>query len=178
MGRKAKTVSTLHGYTLEELIDIKNTHSSKYVRRLACTVILRYQGYPPEDIMKMNNVSNVTINKHLDKWNRDGAKALKETRGGNYFKVTSEMEADLIDTVLNSSPCDYDFVAHAWTCALLSQYILNTYGESISKSTINSVLKRNNLSYKRTQAKPTKAVKAEQERFKKNVRDNSYYRIL
>lgn len=178
MGRKAKRVSTLHGYTLEELIDIKNTHPSKYVRRLTCTIVLRYQGYSPKDIMKINNVSNVTINKHLDKWNNYGAKALEETRGGNYFKVTSEIEANLIDTVLNSSPCDYNFVSHTWTCALLSQYILNTFGESISKSTIHSVLKRNNLSYKRAQAKPTKSIKAEQERFKKNVRDNRYYRIL
>lgn len=128
--------------------------------------------------MQMNNVSNVTINKHLDKWNKYGEKALNDPCGGNYSKVTSEIESNLIHTILNSSPCEHGFVAHTWTCVLLSQYILNTFGESISKSTVHSVLKRNNLSYKRAQAKPTKAIKAEQERFLKNVGDNRNYRVL
>ncbi len=178
MGRKSKQISTLHGYTLDELIDIKNNNSSKYVRSLLTTVIMRYQGYSPKDIMTMNKVTNATINTHIDKWNKLGSETLKDNRGGRESKFTTEMETDLIDTVLHSSPSDHGFVAHTWTCVLLSQYILNNYGESFSKSTIHDILKKNNLSYKRAQPKPTKAIQTEQERFKKNVRNTTYYRII
>jgi len=178
MGRKAKEISTLHGYTIDELIDIKNNTPSKYVRNIVTTVIMRFQGYSPKEIMNINNISNVTINCHIDKWNKLGSKALKDNRRGPVSKFTLEMETDLINTVLNSAPSDHGFVAHTWTCVLLSQYILNNYGESFSKSTIHDILRKNNLSHKRAQPKPTKAIQAEQERFKKNVKNTTYYRIM
>ncbi|WP_432402248.1 helix-turn-helix domain-containing protein [Wukongibacter sp. M2B1] len=59
------------------------------------------------------------------------------------------------------------FIGHTWTCALLALYINQTYGIKVSITTIWSILKKNNLSYKRAEPKPTKADEAEQEAFKK-----------
>lgn len=165
MGRKAKQVSTLHGFTIEELINLKNTHECSYARRVLITIILRYAGHSPKEIIQITGTTNGTINNHLDKWNKLGIKALEDNRGGSEPTFTSEMEDDLIKTVLQSSPSDHGFVAHTWSCSLLSQYIENNYGEKYSISWIDIVLKRNNLSYKRAQAKPTKAIKEEQEKF-------------
>jgi transposase len=176
MGRKAIEVSTLHGFTLDELVKLKNTHESQYAQIILTVIIMRYNGKSPKEIIEFTGKSNVTIVSYIKKWNKLGIKCLKDHRHGTKGTFTAEMEYDLIQTALKTTPNECGFSAHRWTCSLLSQYIENNYGIKYSIAWINIVLKRNNLSYKRAQAKPTKASKEEQERFKKNVSNTRFFR--
>lgn len=178
MGRTAQQVTTLHELTIDELVELKNTHQNQYSRTLLTAVIMRYKGKTPKEIIDFTGKSHTTIYTYIKNWNKLGLKSLKDNRGGSERRFTAEMEYDLIDVVMNKKPCDFDFIAHNWTCSLLVQYIEINYGEKFGLTTINNVLKRNNFSFKRAQPKPTKADKAAQERFKKNVRNTRYFRIL
>ena len=179
MGRPAIQVTTLHGYTIEELIDLKNSSESKYTRLVLTTITMRYRGYSNAEIIEFTGLSNVSIVDHIKKWNSFGFKSIEEHRGGKKLpKLSPDIIDDLIYVVLHKSPVDFDFIGHTWTCALLAFYINQTYGIEVSYVTIWSILKSNNLSYKRAQAKPTKADKAEQEAFKKNIRNTRYFRVF
>jgi transposase len=179
MGRPAMPVTTLHEHSIKELIEIKNTHSSEYARTLLTIVIMRYNGKTPKEIMDFTGKSRTTLQNHIKKWNKLGLVSIVDNRGKeSNSRFTAEMQYDLIDVVNNKKLCDFGFVAHTWTCSLLSQYIYNNYGQKFCLTTIRDVLKRNSLSFKRAQPKPTKADKAEQERFKKNVSDTRYFRVF
>ena len=179
MGRPSIQISTLHGYTIEELVDFKNTVESKY-SRLALTVItMRYSGYSNAEIIENTNLSKVSIVAHIKNWNTFGLKSVENHRGGNRLpKLSPDIVDDLIYVALHRTPNDFEFIGHNWTLALLALYIKQNYNIEISIATIWTILKANKLSYKRAQAKPTKADKAEQEAFKKNIGDPRFFRIF
>jgi len=179
MGRPALQVTTLHGYTIEELIDLKNSTDSKYSRLSLTAITMRYCGYSNAQIIEATGLCNVAIVAHVKSWNKHGLKSIQETRGGKKpTKLSPDIVDDLINVVLHKSPVDFGFIGHTWTCALLVSYVNQSYGIEVSHVTIWSLLKANNLSYKRAQAKPTKADKAEQEKFKKNLTNTRYFRIF
>lgn len=179
MGRPAIQVSTLHGYTIEELIDLKNSTDSKYTRLSLTAITMRYCGYSNTQIIEATGLSKVSIVAHIKDWNKYGVNSIEEHRGGGRPpKLSPDIVDDLIYVVLHKSPTDFEFIGHTWTCALLASYIYQTYGIEISHVAIWLILKANNLSYKRAQAKPTKASKAEQETFKKNIGDTEYFRVF
>ncbi len=179
MGRPSIQVTTLHEYTIEELIDLRNNTECKY-SRLALTVItMRYNGYSNAEIIESTGLSKVSIVAHIKNWNSIGIKSVEEHRGGQRQpKLSPDIIDDLIYVVLNKTPIDFEFIGHTWTCALLALYINQTYGIEVSGVTIWSILKANKLSYKRAQAKPTKANKEEQEAFKKNIGNTKYFRVF
>lgn len=179
MARPKLQIESLYGYTIKDLIELKNTIDSNYSKSILNTVIMRYRGFSNIQITKATGLCNATIISHVRKWNKHGVKSLNDSRGGNRDpKLSPDIVDDLIYVILNKKPMDFEFIGHTWTCALLSLYIKQYYGINVSVSTIWTILKRNNLSYKRAQPKPTKAEKSEQEAFKKNARDNRYFRIF
>lgn len=179
MGRTTIQVTTLHGYTIEDLIDLKNNTESKHSRLVLTTIIMRYNGYSNTEITEVSGLSSVSILKHIKNWNSIGIKSIEEHRGGQKpTKLSPDIVDDLLYVALHKSPNDFEFIGHTWTCALLALYINQTYGIEVSYVTIWSILKSNNLSFKRAQAKPTKANKDEQEAFKKNIRNTRYFRVF
>lgn len=179
MARPKIQVATLHGYTIEELIELKNTTDSKFSIGVLTTVIMRYRGLTNAQINEVTGLSIPTIIAHVKRWNSLGIKAIKDCRGGNrHPRLSPDIVDDLIYVTLNKKPVDFDFIGHTWTCGLLALYIKQTYGIKVSITTIWSILKKNNLSYKRAQPKPTKADEVEQEAFKKNIRNNRYFRAF
>ncbi|SHK41249.1 helix-turn-helix domain-containing protein [Paramaledivibacter caminithermalis] len=162
MGRPKIQIDKLHGYTIEELIELRNTADSKFAIRVLTTVIMRYRGFSNEQINEVTGLCSATIISHVKRWNRLGIKAIVDSRGGNRDpKLSPDIVDDLIYVVLNKKPVDFEFIGHTWTCGLLSLYIKQYYGIDVSVSTIWTILKKNNLSYKRAETKPTKANKAE-----------------
>ena len=178
MGRKSFQITSLYGYKVEELVELKNTTNSRY-SRLALTVItMRYCGYSNNDIIVATGLSKASIVKHIKEWNSNGLKSTKDHRGGSESKLEAEIIDNLVETATRKSPKDFDFTSNNWTCGLLALYIEKNYGVKVSAETIRLKLKLNNLSYKRAQPKPTKANKDEQEAFKKNIRPTIYFRIF
>lgn len=161
MGRPSIQVTTLHDYTIKELIELESETDSKYTGLVLSIVIMRYRGYSNTQISKVTGVSSVTILTHIKNWNSLGITALNDCRGGNIApKLTPRVIDDLIYVVLHKTPTDFKFIGHAWTCALLALYVKQNYNIEVSITNIWSILKNNNLSYKRAQVKPTKADKA------------------
>jgi transposase len=169
----------LHNYSIVELIDLKNSTNSKYTRLALTAITMRYQGYSNSQIIETTNMSKVSIVAHIKDWNIHGIKSVEDQRGGNRpTSLTPRMVDDLNFVVLNKKPTDYNFIGHTWTCSLLVLYVKHTYGINVSTTTIWETLKSKNLSYKRAQAKPTKANKADQEAFKKNFSNTRYFRVF
>lgn len=179
MGRPTIQVQTLHGYTIEELIDLKNTTESTYTRLALTAITMRYCGHSNDEIIKAAGLSKVSIVAHIKNWNAFGLESIADQRGGNReSKLTPEIIDDLINIILHKTPQDFEFIGYNWTLKLLALYIKQNYDIDISGVTIRTIIKANNLSYKRAQPKPTKADKAEQETFKKNVEDNRFFRVF
>lgn len=179
MGRLSIQVTTLHEYTLEELINLKNTTESKYTRLALTAITMRYSGYSNTQIIEATNLSKVSIVAHIKNWNKFGLKSVEDRRGGNrYPKLSPDIVDDLLDAVLHKTPRDFDFIGYTWTLELLASYIKQNYDIDVSVVTIRTILKANKFSYKRAQPEPTKASKAEQEAFKKNIRNTRFFRVF
>lgn len=179
MGRPSIPVKTLHGHTIEELIAMKNNTDSKYTRLALTAITMRYCGYSNAQIIEATGFSKVTIVAHIKAWNSSGLKSVQRHRVGKCPpKLSPDIVDDLIYVALNKTPADFDLIGHTWTCALLASYVYQNYAIKVSGVTIWSILKANNLSYKRAQPKPTKANPKEQEAFKKNVGDTGYFRVF
>ena len=178
MGRKSLGIETLHGYTIEDLVELKNSTNSKYSRLVLTVVTMRYYGQSNSDIIAATGLSKPSIVKHIKEWNTHGIEATKDNRGGSESKLEPEMVDDLIYVAINKSPSDFEFTCYNWTCELLSLYIEKTYGVKVSGQIIRVTLHANRLSYKRAQPKPTKADKKEQEDFKKNFRNSGFFRVF
>lgn len=179
MGRPSIQVTTLHGYTFEELINLKNTTESKYTRLALTAITMRYKGYSNAQIIEVTGLNKVTIIDHVKKWNVVGFKSVEDHRGGKKPpKMSPDIVDDLLYVILHKAPADFGFIGYTWTLALLAQYVKQNYDIDVSRVTIRSFLKSNNFSYKRAQPKPTKADKAEQEDFKKNVGNTRFFRVF
>lgn len=168
MGRKGIEIESLYGFTVDKLKKMRNSHDSELTRNVLTAVVMRCEGCSTIKIAEFLLKSKQTVIDYIKRWNSVGLKALEDHRGGSEGTFTAEMLDDLINTVLHTRPNDFGFIGNVWTCPLLVEYIYQNYGEKYSKEYIRILLKRNNLSYKRAQRKPTKADKAEQEAFKKN----------
>lgn len=179
MARPAFKVTTLHGYSIDELNDLKNTTDSKYTRLALAAVTMRYLGYSNEQIIETTGLSKVSIVAHVKNWNAAGLESVLEHRGGNREpKLSPDIVDDLLFVVLHKTSQDFEFIGYTWTLALLALYNKQNYDIDVSGVTIWTILKANNISYKRAQPLPSKADKAEQEAFKKNTRNTDCFRVF
>jgi transposase len=179
VGRTQTEITTLHGYSFEELIDIKNTTESKYTALVLTIITMRYKGYSNDQIIEITGLSKVAIISHIKKWNSFGFKAAEDHRGGNKPPILSpDMVDNLLYVVVHKTPADFDLPSYSWTLALMVSYIKQTYDVDISQSSIRTTLIDNNFSYKRAQPMPSKADKTEQENFKKNVGSTKLFRVF
>ncbi len=179
MARPTIQITGLHGFTYEELIDLKNSTESKYTRLALTAITMRYKGYTNTAITESTGLSHVTIVAHIKNWNAKGFKSVENHRGGNKeTKLSPDIVDDLLYVVRNKIPQDFEFIGHTWTLALLSFYIKQNYDIDVSGVTIRTILIDNKLSYKRAQPKPTKANKADQEAFKKNIGASRFFRVF
>lgn len=171
MSRKTIEITTLHGYTVKELLNMKDNHDSSYARNILSAVIMKHQGFKSTEIVKVLGKSHVTIIKYIKSWNKSGIECLKDNRGGSEGNFTAEMVDDLLTTVRFRNPIDYGFMSSTWTTKTLSDYIYNNYGLKYSCERIRVILKENNFSFKRGQYNPTHGSKNEQLAFKKKLQN-------
>ena len=176
MGRKAVEVTTLHGYTIDELHNIRQTTENNFTKDFLLAIIMRYQGINTTQIMDILSRARITILDYIHKWNNSGMEAIKDHRGGSVGRFTDEMKKDLVKTLMESKPTDHGFNAYSWTCDLLAEYINIKYEIKYSGEWIRRILKSEKFTYKKAQRKPTLAKKTDQIAFKKNVTTTRYCR--
>ena len=156
MGRKLLEVTTLHGFTIDDLIKLEESHQKKSIKSLIWTVIMRYQGIHTEEVQHILGKSRPTITEYINKWNKYGLDALVDNRGGSISTFTDEMLEDLKDTVLNKSSKDFGFLSSTRDTHMLSKYITDTFAKEYSSEWIRQMLIKLGFSYKRGQYMPTK----------------------
>lgn len=179
MGRKTVEITTLHNNSIEDLMKLRNNSKSKYTANILTIIIMKYKGTSNKLISEATGFSNTTIVKHIHQWNRYGLKTTVDNRKCHTDpKLSPDIVDDIIFVVTHKNPTDYEFIGHTWTCALLVDYIYQNYSIKVSIPVVWKLLKKNNLSYKRAMPKPTKANEQEQATFKKNLRNNRYFRIF
>lgn len=110
-------VKTLHGYTINEII---NSSKSKYTKCLLSAAIMRYNGIHTDDIMKTICRTRASITTYINKWNEYGIDSIIDNRGGSESSFTDEMLQDLKDVVLSKSPETFAFMRSSRTTALLT----------------------------------------------------------
>lgn len=70
MVRKLLEVTTLHRFTIDELIKLEESYQKKSIKYLIRTVIMRYQGIYTEEIQRIFGKSSPTITGYINKWNK------------------------------------------------------------------------------------------------------------
>jgi len=167
MGRKAVEVKTLHGYTIEQLKDIREKTDDGFKKEIILIIIMRYNGIQSEDIENILGKSRPTILRYIHNWNNYGLEATKDHRGGSIGSFTDEMKDDLLKTLVGTKPVDPGFNSHSWTCNLLAKYIKNKYDIQYPGEWIRRIIKAENFTYKKAQRKSSLAKESEQLAFKK-----------
>ena len=176
MGRKMLEVKTLHGLSIDSLMEIASSAQNSYTRSLAQAVIMRHNGYDNEIIMNTLGKSHATITSYINKWNASGPEALLDQRGNNVpSSLTDEMVDDIRNVVTNTVPSDFGYEQSKWNCVILTRYVEDKYGKTYSDTWLRQTLKSLDFTYKRGVYKPTLANAELQESFKKNVKVIGYY---
>ena len=174
MSRTTITTANLHGYDIDELKRLRNTHPKAFARNILTAVIMIYEGSTVKEIASFLLQTTVNIYSYINRWNALGIQALDTQRGkSSRSQFTAEMIDDLLYTVNHKKPNDFELLGGTWTGALLSQYIYQNYEIRCCQQTIRNILHANGYSFKRAQRKPTKGLQSEQEAFKKNDRNNA-----
>lgn len=176
MSFKTVEVTTLHGYSIEDLIKLKDRLDDSYGINILFSVIMKIKGFKTTEITEIVGKSRPTVVKYIKAWNKLGTKALKDNRGGSETTFTPEMVDDLLTTARFRNPTDYGFISSTWTTNTLSEYIYQKYGLKYSDEWIRVILQKNNFSYKRGQYKPTHGDELKKLAFKKNAKSSSYCR--
>lgn len=176
MGRRSVEVKTLHGYTIEQLKDIREKTDNDFKKEVLLAIIMRYNGIKSEEIENILGKSRPTILKYIHKWNKYGLEATEDHRGGSVGSFTDKMKDDLLTTLMETKPVDHGFNAYSWTCNLLADYIENKYGIQYSGEWIRRIIKAKNFTYKKAQRKSSLAKESEQLAFKKNKKPTRYCR--
>jgi transposase len=176
MSRKMVSVDTLHGFSIDELINLNNKNQDVFGYTMLSIVINRYKGMKTHELSKLFNKSIPTIIDYIHKWNELGLDALVDKRGGSEGTFTDEMFKTIKHAIDHENPLDYGFESETWTISMLIDIIESKFKKRYSYEWIRQVVKNNNYTYKRGQYKPTNANEEEQKLFKKNARSTEYCR--
>ncbi|MDF2596953.1 MAG: hypothetical protein K0R69_3294 [Clostridia bacterium] len=65
MGRKSCEVTTLHGFKIEELVELKDDTNNRFSRLVLTIITMKHYGYSNIEIKKATGLSNPTIVKHV-----------------------------------------------------------------------------------------------------------------
>ena len=154
MSRKCVEVTTLHGYTIEELQSKVDITKRDYTRCLLQAVIMRYNGIKTPDIVKTLGKSNPTVADYIKRWNKSPA-CLVDHRGR---KISNQLADDILEElkciVVNKKPYDFGYPQTSWNSNNLARYITDRYGPKYSSSWTRRLLMRLGFSYQRGIYKP------------------------
>lgn len=176
MSRKMVSVENLHGYTIDQLIELKNKYKDVYSYTLLSVVINRYKDISTNELARIYGKSVATIIDYIHKWNSLGIDALIDHRGGSEGTFTDEMLQTIKNLIENGNPKDYGFESSTWTVAMFVDIIYKKFGIKYSGEWIRRTIKNNNYTYKRGQYMPSLGDVEKQELFKKNARTTQHCR--
>ncbi|MGV0982889.1 MAG: IS630 family transposase [Polynucleobacter sp.] len=120
-----------------------------YLRKIAVHAVLE-KGYSPESVIDALGLSRSCIYDWLNRFKGGGYESLDTKKAPGATPVlTSDMDDWLKQTVLNSTPEDFGYDTHLWTCDLLATLLSNHVGVDVIGETVNHHLQKMGLSYQK-----------------------------
>jgi transposase len=136
-----------------------------YLRKIAVHAVVE-NGHSPEQVIKILGLSRGTIYDWINRFREHGYAGLDTKKApGAEPTVTTEMDAWLKQTVLESTPEDYGYDTTLWTCDLLAQQLSERFGVHVIGATINHHLHQLDLTYQQPTYLPREQDPAAVERF-------------
>lgn len=120
-----------------------------YLRKIAVYAV-KEKGYSPEDVIDIFGISRSCIYDWMNRYSNHGYDGLdtKKAPGATPI-VTKAMDDWLKETVLTSTPENFGYDTHLWTCDLLAELLSNRYGVNVIGETVNHHLRKMDLSYQK-----------------------------
>ena len=108
-----------------------------YLRKIAVNAV-NEKGYRPEDVIGILGLSRSCIYDWMNRFRDHGYDGLDTQKApGAEPVVTKVMDDWLKETVLNSTPEDFEYDTHLWTCDLLAELLSKYYGVDVIGETVN-----------------------------------------
>jgi len=125
-------------------------HDKRPEVRQRCTAIrLLHLGHKPEQVAKMQVVSNPTIYGWINRWRSGGVDALaNKPKSGRPLKTDDEYSLELKE-VIEKEPSELGYDFTIWTIDRLRAHLEKETGISLSESRFRALLKRKGYRYRR-----------------------------
>lgn len=120
-----------------------------YLRKIAVHAVMEL-GYSPEDVIKIMGFSRSCIYDWLNRFDELGYDGLETQKApGAPRIITKEMDEWLKEVILESTPEDFGYDTHLWTCPILAELLLCRYGVRVTSEIVNHHLRKMNLTYQK-----------------------------
>jgi putative transposase len=137
--------------TEEELAEIREamkSHNARVVKR-ASMVHNLHQGYTPNEVAQLHNVSEATVYNWFNRYQAEGIEGLKnKPKSGRPPKADVTYRQRLVE-VVESSPQDHDLGFSVWTLPSLQAFMERETGIHLSQNRISEVLQEEGYVYRR-----------------------------
>ena len=112
-----------------------------YIRRMAVYAV-RVLGESPETVAKSYNFGRSCIYRWLKQYDGGGFEALESHMPqGSEPIITQAIEDWIKQAVLNSTPVDFDYDTHLWTCPILASLLQDKFKVKVSDTAVRQHLK-------------------------------------
>ena len=136
-----------------------------YIRRMAVNAV-RVLGKSPELVADLYNFNRTCIYRWLKQYDEGGFDALESKMPpGAKPIIDVKVEEWLKQTILNSTPVQFDYDTNLWTCAILTDLLKEELNIEVNESTIRLHLNAMNLSFQKPEYQDVKLDDKEVENF-------------
>lgn len=140
-------------YTLteDEQKQIKNAMKNPETRvsKRATVIYNLHQGYKPEEVATLHQISLGTVYNHYNRFKAEGIAGLPDkAKSGRPLKATEEYIVTLEET-LETDPHDLGYAFTIWTQARLRQYLAEQTDIKLSRSRFQDLMQRLGYRYRR-----------------------------
>lgn len=124
-------------------------NSETRVSKRATVIYNLHQGYKPEDVATLHQISLGTVYNHYKRFKAEGISGLPDkAKSGRPHKATEEYIARLEET-LETDPHDLGYAFTIWTQARLRRYLEEQTGIQLSRSRFQDLMQRLGYRYRR-----------------------------
>lgn len=136
-----------------------------YIRRMAVNAV-RAHGKSPELVADYYNFNRTCIYRWLKQYDEGGFDALESKMPpGAKPIIDEEIKKWLKETILKSTPVEFDYDTNLWTCAILTELLKKKFHIDVDDSTVRLHLKAMNLSFQKPEYQDIKIDDGEVKKF-------------
>jgi len=153
---------------IDKLKAIMNETKNVRMYKRYLVILMHLEGSTNVDIAKMVSLEKHAVGDYIKNYKVNGLPGLVMKHGnGAPRKLSKDQEVLILETVTKKTPDEVGFEERKnWTIEIVRQWVIKSFGITMSHRGIHEVLRRLNLSYTRPTYVLKKADKEKQEEFK------------